>query len=182
MLTLSTGFKKFPKMRAEGFCEPADLIPCSLDFYFLLDQNNSLLFFIRELGSKSSRSKCFLRDNMPKKVISRRNSLFFPCLTGNYGQRMVSSGLGHPPTSLRFEAFSGDDRKKRACSGDAPAPPAPERAHMWSHAASLRFSLCGRVIRCRCLLLANARFGQEQPISRAMRRASRASDGRKALA
>jgi hypothetical protein len=30
-----------------------------------------------------------------------------------------------PPRSLRFVAFSGDDRKKRACGGDASAPPAP---------------------------------------------------------
>ena len=30
------------------------------------------------------------------------------------------------PTSLRFEAFSGDERKKRAYRGDAPASPAPE--------------------------------------------------------
>src|SRR5271169_6266414 len=50
----------------------------------------------------------------------------------------------HPasPPSLRFEAFSRDDRKKPACRGDAPAPPAPEKAHMSSHTASLRLSLC----------------------------------------
>jgi hypothetical protein len=87
-----------------------------------------------------------------------------------------------PPASLRFEAFSGEVRKPRACSGDAHGPSAPENAQMVSRCASVRFSLCGRVIRCRCLLLANATFGQEQPISRAMRRASRASGGRKALA
>jgi hypothetical protein len=55
-----------------------------------------------------------------------------------------------PPNSLRFEAFSGEVRKLRACSGDAHAPSAPESAHMPSRGASLRFSLCGRVIRCRC--------------------------------
>src|ERR1035437_290231 len=55
-----------------------------------------------------------------------------------------------PPSSLRFEAFSGEVRKLRACSGDAQAPSAPEIGHMPSRGASLRFSLCGRVIRCRC--------------------------------
>jgi hypothetical protein len=38
-----------------------------------------------------------------------------------------------PPRSLRYGAFSGGSRKKRACGGNAPAPPAPERAHMSSH-------------------------------------------------
>src|ERR1700730_17090985 len=55
-----------------------------------------------------------------------------------------------PPTSLRFEAFSGEVRKLRACRGDAHGPSAPENAQMMSRCASLRFSLCGRVIRCRC--------------------------------
>ena len=35
------------------------------------------------------------------------------------GQRAVRSRLHHPPTSLRFEAFSGEVRKLRACSRDA---------------------------------------------------------------
>src|ERR1700694_6047740 len=63
-----------------------------------------------------------------------------------------------PPTSLRFEAFSGEVRKLRACRGDAHGASAPENAQMVSRCASLRFSLCGRVIRCRCPLLANATF------------------------
>src|ERR1700730_778872 len=70
-----------------------------------------------------------------------------------------------PPTSLRFETFSGEVRKLRACRGDAHGASAPENAQMVSRCGSLRFSLCGRVIRCRWLLLANATFGQEQPIS-----------------
>src|ERR1700730_2275595 len=90
--------------------------------------------------------------------------------------------LSAPPTSLRFETFSGEVRKLRACRGDAHGASAPENAQMVSRCASLRFSLCGRVIRCRYLLLANATFGQGQPISRAIQRSSRASDGRKALA
>jgi hypothetical protein len=32
---------------------------------------------------------------------------------------------------------------------------------MLARCASLRFSLCGRVIRCRCLLLANATSGRD---------------------
>ena len=36
--------------------------------------------------------------------------------------------------------------------------------NMASRAASLQLSLCGQVIRCRCLLLANATLGQEPPI------------------
>ena len=47
-------------------------------------------------------------------------------------------------------------RKLRACSGYAHAPSGPENVQMMSGAASLRFSLCGRVIRSRCLPLANA--------------------------
>src|ERR1019366_6324648 len=58
------------------------------------------------------------------------------------------------------------------------APPAPESAHMASGAASLRFSLYGGVIRCRCLLSANATSGRKLPISRAMRRARQASGER----
>src|ERR1700737_747429 len=85
------------------------------------------------------------------------------------------------PTSLRFEAFSGEVRKLHACRGDAHGPSAPENAQMVSRRASLRFSLCGRVIRCRCPLLANATFGQGKPISRAIQRSSRASVGRKAF-
>ena len=61
-----------------------------------------------------------------------------------------------PPRSLKFEAFSGEVRKPRACSDDAHGPSAPEKTQMVSRCASLRFSLCGRVIRCRCRLLANA--------------------------
>jgi hypothetical protein len=49
-------------------------------------------------------------------------------------------------------------RKLRAFRGDARGPSAPENAQMVSRCASLRFSLCGRVIRCRCPLLANATF------------------------
>ena len=37
-----------------------------------------------------------------------------------------SSNSLAPPTSLRFQAFSTDDRTRRACMGDAPAPSAPE--------------------------------------------------------
>jgi hypothetical protein len=70
-------------------------------------------------------------------------------------------------------------RKLRACSGYAHAPPAPENAQMVSRAASLQFSLRGRVIRCRCQPLANATSGQKLPISRTARRAS---DGRKRFA
>ncbi len=104
--------------------------------------------------------------------------------SASFGQVEHLAALGvrihfAPPTSLRFEAFSGEVHKLRACSGDAHAPSAPESAHMASRAASLRFSLCGRVIRCRCLLLANATSGRKLPISRAMRRARRASGGRK---
>ena len=73
------------------------------------------------------------------------------------------SGLRHSP---------GELRKLRACSGNAHGPSAPENAQMGSRGASLRFSLCGRVIRCRCRLLAFE--------SRAMRWALRAFDGRKA--
>ncbi len=83
-----------------------------------------------------------------------------------------------PPTSLMFEAFSAKMRETRAYRGDVCEPSAPENAQMVSRCASLRFSLCGRVIRCRCLLLANATSGREPPISRAMRRAPRASDRR----
>ena len=75
-----------------------------------------------------------------------------------------------PPTSLRFEAFSEADRKNRACGGDAPAPPVPERAHMLSHAASVRFSLWRRGIRCR-LPPANILHGRNLRTSRAVRRA-----------
>ena len=52
-------------------------------------------------------------------------------------------------------------RKLRACSGDAHGPSAPESAHTSSRAPSLRYSLCGRVVRCRCRPLANATSGQE---------------------
>src|SRR5208337_2109175 len=66
-----------------------------------------------------------------------------------------------PPSSLRVEAFSEDERKLRARSGDARAPSAPENAEMVSPTASLRSSLCGRIVRCRCLLLANTTSGHE---------------------
>ena len=85
----------------------------------------------------------------------------FKCQPVDDPRRAVDIRLGHPPTSLRFEAFSGEVRKLRACRGDAREPSAPENAQMVSRCASLRFSLCGRVIRCRCLLLANATSGQE---------------------
>src|SRR5712671_514556 len=49
-----------------------------------------------------------------------------------------------PPTSLRFEAFSGDLRKLRACSGDVDDSSAPENAQMMRCWASFQFSLCGR--------------------------------------
>ncbi len=58
--------------------------------------------------------------------------------------RHAVSGLRHSP---------GMRAKKPACRGDAPLTPAPERAQMSSFAASLRYSLRGRGIRCRCLLL-----------------------------
>jgi hypothetical protein len=72
-----------------------------------------------------------------------------------------------PPLSLRCEAFSAEVRKLRAGSGDAHGPSAPESADMARRTPSLRLSLCGQVIRCRCLVLANAGSGQEPPISRA---------------
>jgi hypothetical protein len=90
-----------------------------------------------------------------------------------------------PPASLRFEAFSGKVRKPRACRGDAHGPSAPENAQMVNRVRSLRFSLCRRVIRCRCRCLANAASaasGHEPAISRARRQEARASDRRKALA
>ena len=86
-----------------------------------------------------------------------------------------------PPTSLRFEAFSGEVRKLRACSGDARGPSAPESGHTVSRCASLRFSLCGRVIRSRCPLSANATSEQEPPISLSMRQAPRASGWEKSV-
>src|ERR1700694_3746899 len=47
-----------------------------------------------------------------------------------------------PPTSLRFEAFSGDDRKKRACGRDACVLSAPERvSHLESCRVTSNFSL-----------------------------------------
>ena len=75
--------------------------------------------------------------------------------------RAVRIRLHHPPTSLRFEGFSWEVRKLRACSGDAHGPSAPESAHTSSRAPSLPYSLCGRVVRCRCRPLANATSGQE---------------------
>ena len=82
-------------------------------------------------------------------------------------------------TGLRFEAFFGEVRKLSVCSRDRTVyrHPAPENARIVNRAASFGFSLCGRVIRCRCLLLANATSREETtPISRAMRRAPRAPD------
>jgi hypothetical protein len=114
--------------------------------------------------------------------IAHERKISFECCRPMFRNRYRQFEFISPPTSLRFEAFSGEVRKLHACRGDAHGPSAPENAQMVSRRASLRFSLCGRVIRCRCPLLANATFGQGQPISRAIQRSSRASDGRKALA
>jgi hypothetical protein len=54
-------------------------------------------------------------------------------------QRAVRIRLRHPPPSLRFEGFSVEVRKLRACSGDVHGPSAPENAQTVSRAASLRF-------------------------------------------
>jgi hypothetical protein len=43
-----------------------------------------------------------------------------------------------PPASLKFEEFSGEVRKLRACRGYAHGPSAPENAQMASRCASLR--------------------------------------------
>jgi len=53
-------------------------------------------------------------------------------------------------------------RKLRACSGDAHGPSAPENAQMVSCCASLRFSLYGRVTRCRCREWRTQRLGRNR--------------------
>ena len=60
---------------------------------------------------------------------------------GNGQQRAVRIRLHHPPTSLRFEAFSGEVCKLRACSGDAHAPSSPESADMAACRLTSIFSL-----------------------------------------
>src|ERR1700730_15978703 len=99
MPILSMGFGKrvLRKMVVKGFvhCGSDSLL---LGFNFLLDQNNSLLFFIRELGSKSSRSKCFFRDIMAKKGHKQKKFPVFSLLNRelraeNGSQRTGSSTI-----------------------------------------------------------------------------------------
>ena len=88
-----------------------------------------------------------------------------------------------PPTSLRFEAFSGDRRKKRAYG--AMSPPYRHRRGLTCRvrAASIRFSLCERRIRCRCPVIRRTqRVAQICGISRYSKRCAEVtcpvSDGR----
>jgi len=69
----------------------------------------------------------------------------FPCILPVYqgilGRRRVRNRLHPPPTSPRFEAFSGEVRKLRACSGDAHGPLALRKR---SISCSVLLRICGK--------------------------------------
>lgn len=67
-------------------------------------------------------------------------------------ERAVRIGLRHPPPSPGFMAFSADERKQGANGADARGPSAPEKGQIGGRCASFGFSLCKRIIRCRCLV------------------------------
>jgi hypothetical protein len=60
----------------------------------------------REFLCKTLDLVCFCSNDHTKNGSKRKNSLYFPCLTGNFDQRRVRSRLRHPPTSPGRWGFS----------------------------------------------------------------------------